>query len=257
MTPKELYESNLALIDRAIAFVCRKNFLCGPEAEDFRQSVHVKLLENDYKVLRKYKGESSLKTYLVVVIQRHLLDWRNHQWGKQRPSAEAQRLGKVALKLEELIRRDGFFVAEACEILLTNHHVELSREELERLADALPQHPPRPTTVGEDEIGDRPADTERPEERVLKGELRSEVQRLLAALEKVLGELPADDRLVIEMCVLGNRKIAETARFLGLTEKEEKSLYRRRAQILARLRQGLEREGFTWEQIADLLDPEE
>jgi RNA polymerase sigma factor (sigma-70 family) len=249
MTPKELYESNLALIDQAIAFVCRKNFLCGPEAEDFRQSVHVKLLENDYKVLRKYKGQSSLKTYLVVVIQRHLLDWRNHQWGKQRPSAEAQRLGKVALKLEELIRRDGFSVPVACEILLTNHHVELSREELERIAAALPQRPPR-KTVGEDELKDLPAQTEPPEERVRRGELHSEAQRLLAALEKVLRELPADDRLVIEMCVLGNKKIAEAARFLGLPEKP---LYRRREQILARLRQGLEAEGFSWEQVAELL----
>lgn len=252
MTPKELYESNLALIDRAITFVCRKNLLCGPEAEDFRQSVQVKLMENDYKVLRKWKGESSLRTYLVVVIQRHLLDWRNHQWGKQRPSAEAQRLGKVAMKLEELIRRDGLSVPVACEMLLTNHHVELSREELERIADALPQRPTR-QTVGEEELKNHPADTEPPEERVLRGELRSEAQRLLAALEKVLRELPDDDRLVIEMCVLGNRKIAETARFLGLTEKEEKSLYRRREQILVRLRQGLEREGFTWEKVAELL----
>jgi len=249
MTPQELYESNLALIDRAIAFVCRRNLLCGPEAEDFGQSVHVKLLENDYKVLRKYKGEASLKTYLVTVIQRHLLDWRNHQWGKQRPSAEAQRLGKVALKLEELIRRDGLSVAEACETLLTNHHLKLSREELERMAAALPRWLPR-WTVGEDEIKNRPAETERPEERILKEELRSEAQRLLAALEKVLGKLPADDRLVIEMCVLGNKKIAEAARFLGL---QEKPLYRRREQILARLRGGLEAEGFSWDQVAELL----
>jgi RNA polymerase sigma factor (sigma-70 family) len=249
MTPQELYESNLALIDRAIAFVCRKKLLSGPDAEDFRQSVHVKLMENDYRVLRKYKGESSLKTYLISVIQRHLLDWRNQKWGKQRTSAEARRLGEVAVKLEELIRRDGLSVAEACEILLTNHHVEVSREELERMAAALPQHPPR-RTVGEDELKNRPAETARPDERVLEGELRSEAQRLLAALEKALGKLPDEDRLVIEMCVLGSKKIAEAARFLGLPEKP---LYRRREQILARLRQALEKEGFSWEQVAELL----
>jgi RNA polymerase sigma factor (sigma-70 family) len=249
MTPKELYESNLALIDRATAFVCRRNLLCGPEAEDFRQSVHVKLLENDYRVLQKFKGDSELRTYLVTVIQRHLLDWRNQKWGKQRPSAEARRLGKMALKLEELIRRDGLSTAEACETLLTNHHVDAPRAELERMAAAIPRRPPR-RTVGEDELTNRPAETERPEERILEGQLRSEAQHLLTALEKALGELPADDRLVIEICVLGNKKIAEAARFLGLPEHP---LYRRREQILARLRQALKREGFSWKQVAELL----
>src|SRR4051812_5477778 len=86
MTPKELYESNLPLIDRAIAFVCRKNLLSGPEAEDFKQSVHLKLMAEDYRVVRSFKGEASLKTYLICVVQRHLLDSRNQKWGKQRPS---------------------------------------------------------------------------------------------------------------------------------------------------------------------------
>jgi len=249
MTPKELYESNLPLIDKAIAFVCRKNLLSGPEAEDFRQSVHVKLMEDDYKVLRKYRGDAVLKTYLIIVVQRHLLDWRNQQWGKQRASAEAQRLGKVAVKLEELIRRDGLSVAEACEILLTNHHVGISRAELERIASLLPQKSPR-RLVGEEELEDRPAEVERPEEHILESELRSTHRRLLATLEKALGELPAEDRLVIEMCVMGGRRIADAARFLGLPEKP---LYRRREQLLARLRQALETEGFSWDQVAKLL----
>lgn len=250
MTPKELYESNLPLIDRAIAFVCRKNLLSRPEAEDFRQSVHVKLIEDDYKVLRKYRGDAVLKTYLIIVVQRHLLDWRNQKWGKQRASAAALRLGKVAVKLEELIRRDGLSVAQACEILLTNHHVEISRAELERMAALLPERPPPNHPVGEEELEDQPAEVERPEGHIFEDELRPTYERLVATLEKTLAELPAEDRLVIEMCILGGRRIADAARSLGLPEKP---LYRRKEQILACLRRALENEGFSWRQVSELL----
>jgi len=249
MTPQGLYEANLALIERAIAFVCHRNHLSGPEAEDFKQSVHVKLMEDDYKVFRSFRGDAVLNTYLIMVVRRHLIDWRNRKWGKKRPSAVAQRLGKVAVKLEELMRRDGLTAAQACETLIANHHVEISRAELERLALLLPQAP-RHRLVGEEELDEQPAAVERPDERVLESELRPAHQRLLAALEKALGELPADDRLVVEMCILGGRRIAEAARFLGLPQKPP---YRRREQILARLRRALEREGFSWKQVAELL----
>jgi RNA polymerase sigma factor (sigma-70 family) len=238
MTPKELYESNLALINGVVDWVCRRNFLSGAEAEDFKQSVHVKMIADDFRVFRKFKEQSSLKTYLVTVIQRQLLDWRVQKWGKQRSSAEAKRLGKVAIKLEELLQRDGFTVAEACEILLTNHHVALSRAELEGIAVLLP---PRTS---------RPAAAERPEAHILESELRGTRQRLLAALEKIIEELPDEDRLILEMCVLGSRKIAEAARFLGLAEKP---LYRRKDQILACLKKGLERRGFSWRDVAEVL----
>jgi RNA polymerase sigma factor (sigma-70 family) len=254
MTPQERYESNLPLIDKAIGFVCRRSLLSGPDAEDFKQSVHLKLIADDYRVLRKFKEESSLKTYLITVVGRHLIDWRTQKWGKQRASAEALRLGEVAVRLEELMWRDGLTTDQACETLLTNHRLALERAglrraDLERMAAVIPPRLPR-RTVGEEELENRPAESERPEERVLESELRSTRQRLLAVLEKALRELPADDRLVVEMCVLGTKKIAEAARFLGLPEKP---LYRKREQILARLRRTLEKAGFSWKQVAELL----
>lgn len=249
MTHQELYESNLPLIEEAIGWVCGRNLLSGPDAEDFKQSVHLKLMADDYRVFRRFKEEASLKTYLIAVVQRHLLDWRNHRWGKHRPSAEALRLGKVAVKLEELMRRDELSLSEACEVLLKNFRVEVPRAELERIASLLPQKPPR-HLVGEEELDDLPAEGERPEGQVLESELRPTCQRLLAALEKALGELPAEDRLVIEMCVIGGRRLADAARFLGLPAKP---LYRRREQILACLRHALEREGFSWKEVAEVL----
>ncbi len=249
MTPRELYESSLPLIEEVIEWICRRHFMAEADADDFAQSVHLKLMADDYRVFRSYRGQSSLKTYLISVIQRHLLDWRNHRWGKYRPTAEALRLGKVAVKLEELMRRDELSLSEACEVLLKNFRVEVSRAELERMASLFPQQTPR-EQVSDAVLDDVPAKVERPEEGILEDELEPTRQLLLAALESALAELSAEDRLVIEMCILGGRRIAEAARFLGLPQKP---LYRRKGQILAGLRQALEREGFSWDQVAELL----
>jgi len=249
MTPRDLYEANLPLIERAIAFVCRRNLLFGPDADDFQQSVHLKLIADDHAVLRKFKGTAVLDTYLGIVVRNHLQDWRRQRWGKWGPSAEAQRLGKVAVKLDELMHRDGLSCQEACQTLLQNLRGEVPRAELERIAALLPQRPPR-RLVGEEELADRPAEVPRPEGRILESELQTKHQRLLAVLDAALKELPADDRLLIEMCILRGRKVTEAARFLSL---HAKPLFRRRDQILARLKRTIEAAGFSWKEIAELL----
>ncbi len=254
MTPQELYESNIPLIDRVIRQVCRRSYVAGADAEDFRQSVHVKLIQNDYWVLRNFDGDSSLETYLRVVVRRHLLDWRNQKWGKLRASAVAKRLGKVAIRLEELMRRDRLTTDQAVETLLTNHRKELEAEgikraDLERMAVLIP--PPQPREIVSDAVlENQPAKSRRPEEGVIESELALLYRRLIAALENALRKLPADDRLILEMCVLGKRKIADAARFLRLPQKP---LYRRLEKVLARMRETLEKEGFTRDEVAQLL----
>ncbi|MGH8186413.1 MAG: hypothetical protein ACREUC_07605, partial [Steroidobacteraceae bacterium] len=73
----------------------------------------LKLIEHDYAVLRRFEGASSLRTYLTVVLHRVLLDQRNREWGRWRPSAAAYRNGPLAVRLERLVTRDGLTPAEA------------------------------------------------------------------------------------------------------------------------------------------------
>jgi hypothetical protein len=53
----------------------------------------LKLIENDYRILRSFEGLASLGTYLTTVIARLFLDFQIHEWGRWRPSAAATRLG--------------------------------------------------------------------------------------------------------------------------------------------------------------------
>lgn len=254
MTPPEkLFLDNLKLIERVVAWACRTHYCRGEEAEDFAAQVKIKLVDNDYAVLRKYSGKSTLKTYLSAVVLNYFHDYRNHLWGKWRPSAEAVRLGEVAIKLEELVWRDGRTFDEACKTLLINFKLDTSQAELDRIAARLPQKPPR-RLVSEDELRERPSLEPRPEGPILEQEQTVSRRRVAAALDEALASLPDEDLLVIRLCILRGMKLADVARSLGL---EEKALYRRKDRILARLRQSLEGQGVTWLQVADLLNREE
>ena len=113
----------------------------GPDdAEDFGQTVHLKLLERGYDVFRSFEGRSSLSTYLHVVVTRLLLDWRNATRGKWRPSATAVRLGPDAVALDRLVNRDGLTHAEAIATLAAQKPTRQPEAEraLATFAEALP-----------------------------------------------------------------------------------------------------------------------
>src|SRR5690349_4242917 len=120
MDPRQLYLENLDTIDRISESMCRRNGVRGADAEDFASDVKLKLLQDDYAVLRKYRGASSTTTFLTVVIANLFRDYRVKAWGRWRPSAEAKRRGETAVLLETAIYRDGRSFEDACGTILQN-----------------------------------------------------------------------------------------------------------------------------------------
>src|SRR5262245_55743361 len=112
---EHFFLSQLPVLERVVAEVCRRNHLLGPEREDFESEVKLHVIAGDYHVLRQFKWRSSVHTYFTVVVQRQFLNYRNRLWGRWRPSAEATRLGAVAILLERLIVRDNWSFEEAQE----------------------------------------------------------------------------------------------------------------------------------------------
>src|SRR5262249_8960179 len=143
--------------------------------------VKLRLVEREYEVFRKFQHRSSLRTYLTIVIQRIYLDYRNHLWGKWRPSAEAQRLGHVAVRLETLMARDGFTFDQACEYLRTNEHVVAADSDLEAIVVRLPVRV-RPAMVGEGELEAVADDTSALDDRLLSHERDARARRISDAL---------------------------------------------------------------------------
>src|SRR5262245_15391764 len=112
---KSLLLSAIPEIDRAVRVVARRYGLSAEDAEDLASDVRVRLIDDDYAALRRFDGRSSLRTYLVTIVHRLLLDDRRRRWGRWRPSAEALHGGPAAVRIEELLYRDGLGLEEAIE----------------------------------------------------------------------------------------------------------------------------------------------
>src|SRR5262245_46902863 len=138
MNPQAAFLENLETIERIIGAICRRHVLVGDDRDDFDSYVKMRLIEGDYAVFAKFQGLSSLTTYLTVVITRFFQDFRTSRWGRWRHSAEANRLGPVALTLEILIYRDGHSVREAIQILRSRGGDLPTDRELIELAARLP-----------------------------------------------------------------------------------------------------------------------
>jgi RNA polymerase sigma factor (sigma-70 family) len=247
-SPEEIFLAHLPHIERVAVHAGRRRGLSAEETEEFVSSVRLKILEDDYAVLRKYKGQSRMDTYLTMVVQNAFYDYLNHLWGKWRPTAEADRLGPLAVQWERLRVRDGLGFEEACEVLRTNQGVEASRVELAALEAKLPPRNPPRRMEDEEKLQGHAADCPDPEAAALDHEAGERKKTVLGLLREALGTLPPEDRLIARMS--GDFKVAEIARALKL---DQKPLYRRLDRVFRSLREELERRGVESREIQELL----
>jgi len=232
---REVFVAHQDFIERALKVVCARQRLSAPDAEDFCSAFRVRLMEDDCAVFRKFQGRSSVQTYLVSVVMHFFQDWRNARWGKWRPSAEARRLGPVAVELETLCVRDEVGFENACEMLCARHQGHLSRADLEAIAARLPPRQKR-AFVSEGEIVNLPSALTSPDAQFIAQEAGAEARRATVAM--------------VRMLVEDGLSVATISRTLKLRQKP---LYRRIHQVLALLRAQLERQGFSAQHVADLL----
>ena len=258
LPPDELFRGHLKLIEQIIVHACQRFRLRREDAEDFSSWVKLKLIENDYRKIREYKGISNPNTFLTTVIINLARDYINHLWGKWRSSEEAKRLGSVAVKLEELIVRDGYSFDMACHLLWQNFNVEASRQDLEALAAQLPPRIKRGGMEGEEVLQSFPTGEPNPEEILRIKERVEGKRRFEAKLYRALKTLSAEDQLLVQLRI--QFSVADIARSRRI---EQKPLYRRLDKIYKALREALEREGVRRSEIDqylrsdDPLEPDE
>lgn len=223
----------LPAVRQALAFVSRRRRLSADEAQDLASDVYVRLLNHDAAVLRQYRGESSLTTFLVVVIERVLLDARIARAGKWRASARARRLGEVAIHLERFVFYDGLTLSEAGTMIRETLDASHSDDELHYLLILLPSRCRR-RVVGERELLRVPSGEASPEDRLQDAAAAPERLHVARALTR----LPEEDRRIIGLRFTRGRRLCEIAREQGLDEKQ---IYRRFQRALAALRAEVQR----------------
>jgi len=225
--------------------------MLGPQdRDDFEAEVYLKLIDDEYAVLRRFKGRSSLATYLVTVIQRVCLDFQIKRWGKWRPSAAARDLGPVAVELERLVLHEGRKFDDACAILASAPAtVPVDRERLAALLNKLPDRPSR-RVDGPEALENAPAPDGQADAVLLDREQREAARRARVVLAEALDLLAPQDRLLVRLAFSEGLTIAAIALTLGL---KQRPLYRALKRCLGTLRRHLESSGLDERTVADLL----
>jgi RNA polymerase sigma factor (sigma-70 family) len=245
---QRLLLDHLDLINQIVRTVGRRRHLSATEREDFASFVHLRMVDDDYAILRKFQNRSTLWTYLAAVIERMSLDFCAEKWGRWRPSAMAARLGPVAVVLERLVNRDSHSVDEALEVLKTNHDIALSDADLRKIWEQLPLRV-RTTEVGEEAAQELSSD-DSSEAAIDDADRRESINRLQDALQHAFAQIAAQDRVLIALRFDQDLSIMEIAK---LTGSSVPTLHRRLDKSMKQLRSALSHAGFDPREVANLI----
>jgi RNA polymerase sigma factor (sigma-70 family) len=245
---QRLLLDHLDLIQQIVRTTGRRRHLSTTELDDFASFVNERLVDGNYAILRKFQSRSTLWTYLAAVIERLSLDFCTEKWGKWRPSAMAERLGPVAVVLEQLVTRDSHTIEEAIEIIKTNHGVDRTYAELRSIWEQLPTRV-RATEVGEEAAANISSE-DSSETTVEDADRRKDIARLQRALHAAFASIATQDRVVIALRFDQDLSIAEISR---LTRVSVPTLHRRLDKSVKQLRLALSQAGFDPRGVANLI----
>jgi RNA polymerase sigma factor for flagellar operon FliA len=248
---ERLYLDNLDLVERLSRFVCRSVRMVPTEIEDFSSHVKLKLFEDNYAILRKFQSRCSLASYLTIVIQRLLSDYRIHHFGRKwHTSAAASRLGSLATRLEVLLHRDQRTLAEAFAIL-GREGESVTLATLEQLAAHFPQRSQRPALVTIDDMRDTLAvSSESIETAAVLGDRLAACRTIAETLRDELCHLPPEDVTILRLHFYGGLSVADIARTL---RREQKPLYKHIRKLCERFRARLGAAGIDGAVADDLI----
>jgi RNA polymerase sigma factor (sigma-70 family) len=239
------------------------------KADSLLVEVMEHLAAGDFRVLREYKGKSSLKRYLEVVICNKVVDLYRRKEGRGRAADEARRMGEVGIRLYELVHQKGLPVEEAHIILKAGSGYTGDLKTLEEMADrigskrvaahkevsegALPLHGPDGESgrrtgylrVLKDDCGQItiPDEAPDPELALLEDEKEG---RKSAALKEIVQSLTPEERLMVKLKYVDGKEVRHIARAIGCTEK---NTYRKLDNMLKRCRGMLFKKGLKTEDL--------
>ena len=242
LDPETLLLEHLPQIEQMAISLGRRRGLDPGAIEEFVAEVKLHLVADDYAAIRGFQGRSAFLTYISAVISRLFVDLLRRDIGKWHASAVAERLGPVAVELEQLRYRDGRTLEEASSEL-SRKYPELSRTEIEALDAQLPPRTRR-RTVGLDAVADAiVGDTD----SVARAQMAGKISNALCAH---IPRLSHEDQLLFRLRFGAEMSVPRMARSLHM---DQQVLYRRLHKILGSLKDELERAGIRADDAEELI----
>lgn len=238
-----LLERELPLIEKITNVICRRRGMNTDDIEEFAAEVKLRLVKNDYAILRAYERRSRFTTYISAVIRRLLIDYQRHNLGKWHDSAEAQRLGRLGIEVERAMLRDGRSREETL-ALLRGKHPGVTIDEIERIAMLLPtriRHKLVP--IEEAEMIESRGDAD----RAMQSDMAARISAVVCAF---IDKLPRDEQLIFRLRFDCNMTVAQISRSL---HRDQQVLYRLLYKHFDALRAELTNVGVDARSVEDLI----
>lgn len=239
----QLLIRELPLIERITNVICRRSGMGTDEIEEFTAEVKLRLVNNDYAILRAYAGRSSFNTYIAAVIKRMLIDYHRHLRGKWHDSAEAKRRGQLGVDVERAIVRDGRTLEDTLK-LLADRHPEITIDEIEHIATSLPAKcRPKRVPIEEAESTESTGDAD----RVVRVDMAARISAVVCAF---IDRLPGDDQLIFRLRFDCEMTVAQISRSL---HRDQQVIYRLLYKHFGALRLELTNVGVDARAVEDLI----
>ncbi len=229
------------------------------EALELSNQVLDILRQNNYRVLREFKGNAQLTTYLTAIISRRAVDMIRRKLGRGREKERAKDLGNIGLLLYQRVIKDGHPLRDVYDELRTNGNFPNSLEELEAMLRKIKGknsgcHQPgaangnngtsvvkNGTSINEEEyvIPDTKSD---PQTLLMEKQRQQEIHQVI---REIIAPLSGEERLLLRMRfpVHEDEKpgsVEQIANALGIAPK---AVYKRITRLMKKCRQQLDRRG--------------
>ena len=232
------------------------------EALELSNQVLDTLQHDDYRVLRQFKGDAKLSTYITTIIARQAVDLVRKKLGRSREKERAQKFGKIGMIIYEKIILQGCSPGEIYPGLKSIEGIPLSLDEVETIAEKIKGKKSSLTFSNDDnpvvkngaivnEDGDYiiPDKKNNPEELLIEEQRK---QKLGEVVKDIIAQLNGEERIILRMRFPANDeekpgKVEQIAIVLGISEK---AVYKRIARILNKCKNLLAQKGVA---VNDLL----
>jgi len=229
------------------------------EALELANLVTDTLAKDDFKVLRQFKGNSKLSTYIITIIARLAVDLIRKKRGRSRQKERAQKLGDIGLLVYEKLCLLNYPVNEIHHLLLKEHGINASPAQIDVMIDHikgrktdLPADPAVKEAVSV--IGESGNSFEVVDDCADPGAMMEEEQRweqVGMVLKRIFRGLSGEEQLVLRMRFPDDPEgkagsVGKIAHLLGISEK---AAYKRITRILMKCRTLVDEQGIALDEL--------
>lgn len=233
------------------------------EALELNNIVLDKLRDKDYKVLKQFKGNARITTYITAIISNQAVDLIRKKKGRAREKERARKFGDLGEKIYDMILVEGLSPSHAYDELKSEFNFNGSLEDLQSIVEkirgrgrlergAASASGSRVVKEGERNIETGEliiADTRKtPEDSVIEAQRDEKIKEVLTG---IISQLKGEERLMLRMRFPFSeneeaKDIDQIARLLGVSKK---AVYNRISRVLKKCREMIINSGVNFDDL--------